>query len=243
MPPEEFTLDDEAGSQLNETLDALAQLPPVQQHAIDEAQRQQAAQSEESQQTETVVSPSSVKVDKNGVVFDEKIHTGSKLKDGTWRKRKVATETGSVLNTPKSAKKETAAKGGMTAEQKAAAARNAGAVCAAMMFRFGQAFGGEEFAPDDDAEAEFYAGVFGDYLLSKDVTAISPGFALLGALGMYAGSRATRPKTSAKISRIKTWFALRAAKWKVQKEFKKRGIVAQVEIKDGQLLVDGKEPK
>lgn len=207
----------------------IEQSPQVQEHAIAEAARQRAA--EESQ----------IPVDDHGVKFDPKIHTGSKLKSGHWRTKKGA----STLGTP--TKKSTAAKTGEVilsaeAEQKA---RAAGAAAANMLFASATMLFGEEFQPRSEKEAGFdekslMEQAFGDYFVAKNVADFPPGVTLAFVSLGYVTARLSMPKTKAKVSGFKTWLALRIARYKLKKEFKKAGIIARVEIKDGVLMVNGK---
>lgn len=204
--------------------------PDVQQHAIDEAARQRAT--EESQ----------IPVDDHGVKFDPKIHTGSKLKSGHWRTKKGA---GSTLG--KSAKQSTPKAGGelvMTVAQEQQS-RMAGAAAANMMFASLTMFFGEEWKPRTEKEAGFdekkmTEDAFGDYFVSKNWSDFPPGVTLAFVLIGYSFARLNMPKTKEKVSGFKTWIGLRYARYKLKKEFKKAGIVARVEIKDGVLTVNGK---
>lgn len=243
-----FTLDDEAGENkpgdnaqnkssepvvpgVEDHAAAIAeQAPAIQQHAIDEAERQR---------TET---DSQIPVDSKGVKFDPKIHTGSKLKSGEWRMRKGASSLGKP-----SAKKSTEAKTGeliLTAEQEGKA-RMAGAAAASMMFASLTQFFGDEWQPRSEREAGFderklMSDAFGDYFVAKNISDFPPGITLAFVTMGYFCARLNMPKTKEKVSRFKTWIALRIAKRKLKKEFAKAGIVARVEIKEGVLMVNGK---
>lgn len=246
--PEAFSLDD--SPDLAAAAENLADnMPPPQEHAIAAASEGEESPTAEistapaHQNGGTSAPPSSTKTDKFGVPFDPEKHTGSLLKSGHWREKKAKAAPASQLNIPggkkpaaTAAQKSTA----LTPEEKNARALNAGRVAASVQFQIGQMFGGKEFAPDSPEELDFYSKAWADYLVTKETPDLPPGVVLLGMLVAYPASRANRPETAAKISRARSWLALRITAWKLKREYKKRGIVARVEIKDGVLLVDGK---
>lgn len=242
MPP--FSLDDEQADNAapvensststpgvaEHAAEIIAASPEVQQHAVDEATRQRAA--EESQ----------TPVDDFGVKFDPKIHTGSKLKSGHWRTKKGA----STLNTPKSRAATTPKSGElvMTAEQEQKA-RMAGAAAVSMMVASLTMFFGDEWQPRTEKQCGYdeegmLKQAAGDYAVSKNWTDFPPGITFAFVSLGYIVARFQMPKTRQKVSSFKTWLALRIAKRKLKKEFKKAGIVANVEIKEGVLMVNGK---
>lgn len=203
--------------------------PEVQQHAIDEAARQSAA------------SEAEIPVDSKGVKFDSKIHTGSKLKSGEWRTRKTA----STLNVPKKSKAQSGGGELVMTELQEQKARMAGAAAASMMFASLTQFFGDEWQPRTEKEAGFderklMGDAFGDYFVAKNISDFPPGVTLAFVTLGYFCARLNMPKTKEKVSTFKTWCALRYARYKLKKEFKKQGIVARVEIKDGVLTVNGK---
>jgi len=237
MAEKKFSLDDEPATQtLPATVpadvaahaDEIAQASPeVQQHAIDEHARQESTTQAEAEK------------DINGTAFDAKLHTGSKLKSGEWRKRK------SVLGTP-TPKKTADAKTGtvMTADQEGAS-RAAGAAAASMMFSSMTMLMGDEWHPRTEKAAGFdenklMGQAFGDYFVAKGVTDFPPGVTLSFMMLGYISARMQMPKTRSKMQTFKTWCGIRYAAYKLKKEFKKKGIVAVVEIRDGVLTVDGK---
>jgi hypothetical protein len=215
--------------------DILGTMPDVQQHAIDQHQQKQQDALDNAER------------DDAGTPFDPAIHTGTKLKNGTWRLRKGAKNPGSVV----AQSRTRSANGGPSAAvqsaptvdvEKVAAAQAAGAMAASAVFMACRGFGGEEWKPTP-AEVEMQSAAWGAYFLAKDITDMPPGMMLCIALGSYAGPRFSMPQTSAKVGRVKNWIALRIAKRKIKQELRKRGLNMRVEIKDGVLLVDGKLPE
>lgn len=205
-----------------------AQSPDVQQHAIDEAERQRKE------------ADAQIPVDSKGTKFDAAKHTGTKLKSGEWRMKRGA----STLAAPRTKKTE-AITGTVLSADQIAQSRAAGAAAAAMMFSSCTMLFGDEWQPRSEKECGFdeknlMGQAFGDYFVAKGVTDFPPGVTLAFMTLGYITARFSMPKTRSKLSRFKSWLALRIAKRKLIKEFKKRGIIANVEIKDGVLLVDGK---
>lgn len=208
-----------ADSQEAETI--AGAMPEVQEHAV--AQHENAV-------AETAAQ---VEKDSDGVAFDSKIHTGTKLKSGQWRKRKA----GSIVAAPSKKKgKEATPTEPQTADE--SQARAAGVVAAGTMFMFCRALMGEEWNPSAD-EVEMQNTAWGNYFVAKGIKDIPPGAALLMAVGAYAGPRFTKPKTQARVSAAKTWVVLRIARWKIRRALKQQGIAAEVTIQDGEIFIDG----
>lgn len=223
--PEGFSFDEStpAGDAAAEILGAM---PDVQQHAIDQ------------HETATAEAAANVEKDADGVPFDAKIHTGSKLKSGKWRLRKAAQSPGSTVATPRGKKNAaTTETADASAAEKLASANAAGAMAAASVFMLGRAFGGKEWEPTPQ-EVEMQSAAWGAYFLAKDVTDFPPGVALTIAIGAYAAPRFQMPETKKKMGRFRNWIALRIARSKLRKEFKKRGIEANVHIRDGELWIN-----
>lgn len=201
--------------------DAIAgAMPEVQEHAV--AQHENATAEAEAQ----------IEKDSDGVAFDSKIHTGSKLKSGQWRKRKA----GSVVAQP--SKKKGAKDPAPTPSADESQARAAGVVAAGTIFMFCRGIMGDEWTPTND-EVTMQNEAWGNYFVAKGIKDIPPGAALLMAIGAYAGPRFTKPKTQAKVSAAKAWIVLRIAKWKIKRALKQQGIAADVTIKDGEIFIDG----
>lgn len=171
-----------------------------------------------------------VERDKNGIAFDATIHTGSRLKDGTWRVRRSAKGLASKVAKP----------AGSVDAANEAQSRAAGAAAAGALFMLGRAFGGEEWAPTAE-EVKMQSDAWSNYFVAKNVRDFPPGIALVIAVGSYAGPRLAMPKTREKMGRAKSWFTLRAIKWRVTRELKRRGIAATVVIRDGDLFINGQQ--
>ncbi len=233
-----FSLDDEetsTSSATPTTPDAAAHAqeiinasPDVQEHAIkavtDSAQQADAA----------------VELDKNGVKFDATKHTGTKLKDGSWRKKK-----GSVLGSTPAEKKPLAGATPMLTPEQEGMSRAAGAAAINLVFGTMTQLFGDEWQPRTKAvagydERELMQTAAGDYCVAKGITDFPPGVTL-SILGFgYFIARFQMPVTKQKLSGFKAFVAIRWMKYKTKKEFKKAGILARVEIVDGVLMVDGK---
>lgn len=227
MPPENppaFSFDENSADAAEQILGTM---PEVQQHAIDQ------------HETQTREAAANVEKDSDGVPFDATIHTGTKLKSGQWRKRKVAGNPGSTVAAPRGKKNAAAStpEADASAAEKIASANAAGAMAAASVFMLGRAFGGKEWEPSPQ-EVEMQAQAWGAYFLAKDITDFPPGMALCIAIGAYAGPRFQMPETKKKMGKVRNWIALRIARRKIRAEFKKRGIEANVHIKDGQLFIN-----
>lgn len=188
----------------------------------------------------------SVELDSEGVPYDPNIHAATRTQTaaGRWKKRRGSKSTLAVA--PK--RKNDAA---VTAEvDQTQKARAAGVVAARSMFTLGQMFGGPEWAPisvDKDGapsmeeydERKMMEQAFADYFIAKGVTEVSPGMGLTIAMLAYAGPRFTMPQTKARASAAKSWLSLRIAKWKLQRELKKRGVEAKVTVNDGEIFING----
>jgi hypothetical protein len=235
MDPE-FTLDSETEKAAG---DIISQMPDVQEHAI------AAAEAERGTDTPPAASAEGGEnVDVNGVAFNPDIHTGSKLKSGAWRERKNKGTTATPKAKSVVAGKTSSAAGGIPAgpSQEEINARAAGAAAAGALVTVGMMIGGEEWQPITEPvnEMEQLSNAFGNYFVAKGVNDFPPGVALSMAICMYALPRFTQPKTQTRVRSLKNWLVLRAAKWKVKRELKKRGVHAEVSISDGQLLINGK---
>lgn len=220
-----FTFDDSVAGVGEEIL---GKMPDVQEHAV------------AAHEAKTAEAEATAERDDAGTPFDPALHTGTKLKDGTWRKRKTPGTPGSFV----AARRSKSAPGAATAAPAVDANAEAiatGTVIATLFLGACQSVGGEEWEPTQH-ERDFQTAAWQAYCVAKNLKELSPGLALCVAIGSYAAPRFTKPRTAAKVGRIKTWFALRIARWKLRKELAKRGITAKVEIVDGALLIDGKDP-
>lgn len=188
-------------------------------------------------------------VDSAGVAFDPAKHTGTKLKSGRWREKRKPKQ----VTDPRAPQAPAAASVGapvINEEELKLAAESA----AASIFMLGMLCGGEEWQPlGDDGKLEpvneksLVTMAFQDYFRAKGITKLPPSTSLMLALGGYAVPRFFMPKTKERVSGAKTWFGVRLAKWKLKREFKKRGINAAVSIRGSRstnvydsILIDGK---
>lgn len=213
----------------------MSDAPEVQTHVVEQHTREQAG----------------APIDSDGVAFDATIHAsdssgnGIKTATGKWRKRRGAGKSGSTGSRVGGAS-STTSPAGPTAEQQAA--RAAGIAMTQMVFILGQAFGGAEWAPrtisNEKGDVVMDENVMMTqahvaYCEAKGISDIPPGVALAFAYISYAAPRFTMPETKKRAAKVRTWFTLQFAKWKVKRELKKRGIKARVEVNNGELLVDG----
>jgi hypothetical protein len=211
----------------------LGQMPEVQQHAIDQHESLQQLQEENAEK------------DSNGTPFDATIHTGSKLKDGTWRKRKNPQANASPSYVANSRKKqaETNTQETATALDTNAEAMACGAAIAATFLGACHMIGGEEWEPSKE-EVAYQTQAWQQYCVAKQFKDFPPGLALSIAMMAYVGPRLRMPKTAEKVGKAKSWISLRVVKWKIKRELKKRGISAVVTIgKSGdgrnEILING----
>lgn len=213
----------------------MSEAPDVQQHAVDEHESQQ--------QT----ADADVETDAEGTPFDGRIHTGTKLKNGTWRLKRNPSAEGSRVVNPRASKSKTEAVAVDTTEiDNDAKAIASGKAAAHLIFMLGQTLGGQEWKPQQ-AEIEFQEGAWIGYARASNMQDIPPGLILCIALASYAGPRFAQPETRARVGKVRNWFGLRIAKWKIKKELKKRGIEATVTIKGSnsknhmdEILINGK---
>lgn len=223
-----FSFDDEAADSAASQI--IGDMPTPQEHAIAAHEAKEAAEA------------ASVEVDDEGTPFDPAIHTGTKLKNGTWRKRK---NPGSVSPRSRVARPRGESFEQVSPEQQQAVqletqARAAGAAAAATLFMLGQMIGGPEWQPQPE-EIELQNKAWGDYFVAKGHTDFPPGLALTVAIVGYAGPRFMMPETQSRVSKAKAWIALRLTKWKVNKEYKRRGVKMRARIEGGKLIIPSEE--
>lgn len=219
-----FTFDESVAGVGDEILN---KMPDVQEHAV------------AAHEAKTAEAEATAERDSDGTPFDAALHTGTKLKDGTWRKRKTPGTPGSFVAAPRA--RTSSAKSAAPAVDPNAEAIATGTVIATLFLGACQSIGGEEWEPAQH-ERDFQTSAWQAYCVAKGMKELSPGLALSVAIGSYAMPRFTKPKTAARVGRVKTWIALRVARYKLRKELAKRGITAKVEIVEGALLIDGKDP-
>jgi hypothetical protein len=199
-----FTLDDDPT--LNAAHDDIAsdQSPP-QQHAIDEAQRQQASEAAANGAGE------SIELDALGIPWDPSIHAkgkdgrGVKSKTtGAWKKRRGLGGSASTLSRGAGQTQPDPAAEREQIEQASAEtqARMAGAMMAQLQIRLSVGIGGVHFLPRELRipgappinEAEMLTAAWGDYFVARGVTMLPPWAALLGAMSMYYLPRFNEPE-------------------------------------------------
>lgn len=213
----------------------MSEAPDVQQHAVDEHESQQQAVDENAEK------------DSAGTPFDGRIHTGTRLKDGTWRLKRNPSAEGSRVSRPRGKKEAAADSTSVSVEvDNDAKAIASGKAAAHLIFMLGQTLGGPEWKPEQP-EIEFQEGAWIGYARASNMQDIPPGLILCIALASYAGPRFTQPETRARVGKVRHWVGLRVAKWKIKKELKKRGIEATVTIKGSntknamdEILINGK---
>ena len=211
-------------------------MPDVQEHAVQQAQREQAAANDDTR-------------DKQGAQFDPNIHvTGPDGKGmltvrGTWaqkRGRKAGNATGvtpspsvrnSTLGGPAAPASPQAAQ---LAQQQAqeAQSRAAGVAAAELLFMCGKMIGGEEWEPMQNKaigmdERTMMHGAFGDYFVASGVKDIPPGAALTFCIVAYIAPRFAMPKTQTRYQKVKGAIVT----WWVNRKLRKQGLDVQVQAK------------
>lgn len=190
--------------------DLAADMPAVQQHAIDLAMQNAGQQAQ---------TPSG-----NGEAFNPAIHAtnpdGSpKMRvDGGFalkRGRKSGAATQSKVAKPQSAATP-------QVSESEVAARQSGAVMAALCIQLGVVMGGDEWQPrrDDSIgldEQKQMENAFANYFTAKGYTDIPPGAALAICIGAYALPRFTMPKTRTRLAKVKDWVVAKFVQWRARK--------------------------
>jgi len=243
-PSSEVPLDNDTGDEASEII---GDQPSVSEHAIAAVGESTVA---EASGDEAAPPPADGEKDSAGEVWNASVHSANKQKTakGVWRrKRGAGANTTSRVILPDQ-KAKLAAEAGETAKNNA---NMAGAAAANSIFLLGTMFGGEEwrpitidekglsFAPVD--EKAMMQEAFANYMLAKGVTDFPPGLTLAMALMSYVAPRLAMPKTKERMKGIKGWIALRLAKRRIKKAFKKNGINAEVSIEANKLLINGRE--
>jgi hypothetical protein len=225
-----YDIEGSADDLLTQTGESLiAEIPEPQQHAIDQAATDTAA--------EGGATAASVELDALGVPWNPEIHAtsattgkGVRTAKGAWRKRKGIKGSASYINdgAPKTDTKEPdqAEVARATAEQQS---RMAGAMVAQTMIYISIGIGGDEFAPKDIRipggnvynEKDMLSQVWGDYFAAKGVVDIPPGIALLGGLSMYYLPRLREPKVRERGGKFVRWIKEKSSRvflwWKYRK--------------------------
>lgn len=236
-----ITLDNVTGDEASEIIE---DKPPVSEHAIAAAgpKIQEENNSDQSNQSDG-------EKDSAGDAWNPDIHSANKLKTkqgGKWRRKRGAGAASKVILPDQRAQQ--LAQAGETAKNNA---RMAGAAAANSIFLLGTMFGGEEWRPitvDESGitfspidEKKMMSEAFSEYMLAKGITDFPPGLTLTMALVSYVAPRLAMPKTKERMRGIKGWIALRLAKRKIKKAFKKNGIDADVTIDGNKILINGRE--
>lgn len=195
---------------LDDTLDAAhsdiaGDMPEPQQHAIDEAQRQQASEAAANGGGENI------DVDALGVPWNPEIHAtghdgkGVRTAKGGWRKKRGLGGSASTLNRGTRASAPTDSPEEREQIERASAdtqARMAGAMMAQLQVRLSVGIGGAHFLPRELRipgappinESEMLTAAWGDYFVAKGVTMLPPWAALMGAMSMYYLPRFNEPE-------------------------------------------------
>lgn len=216
-----FTLEEQTA----ETL--VGEMPEPQQHAIDEAQREAAADGGAGPAVDT---------DALGVPWNPELHAtgadgkGVRTTRGTWRKRRGLAGSASVLNTSGAAKGGDAAQPAEDPVAKAHAAnelacRKGGMMAARILVNISVGIGGDDFRPrmlegPDGAkinELEAIESAFGDYFIAKDIGDLPPGWMLVGVLSMYYLPRFQMPRTKEKARGFFAWCKAKWVSWRLRK--------------------------
>lgn len=237
---EEFSLDDDTEI---ESDSIIGDMPEVSEHAIVAAQQS----TPENNDNDGAVTGDK---DKAGEVWNADVHTANKQQTakGLWRRKrgKAGGVKSSSVALPDQREKQQA-EARETAKNNA---RMAGAAAANSIFLLGTMLGGEEWRPitidkegltfQDIDEKKVMSEAFSDYMLAKGVTDFPPGVTLAMALMSYVAPRLTMPKTKQRLKGVRGWIALRLAKRRIKKAFKKNNIDADVTIDGGNILINGR---
>lgn len=177
-----------------------------QQHAIDEAQRQQAQEAIANGGSE------SIELDALGIPWNPSVHAKGKdgrgvrsKTTGAWKKRRGLGGSASTLNRGAGAAEPANPEAERASIEQASAdtqARMAGAMMAQLQIRLSVGIGGVHFLPRELRipgappinEAEMLTAAWGDYFVARGVTMLPPWAALLGAMSMYYLPRFNEPE-------------------------------------------------
>lgn len=218
-----FSFDSPDAAATSAAEEILDSMPDVQEHAIRQHEQEQQEEQENN-------------VDIDGTPFDPELHTGTKTSAGRWRKKK---QSGSFVAKPRTRKSANVDSPVETQQVDVnAEAMATGTVIAQTILAMCSGIGGDEWKPTEN-ELQFQTQAWQAYCVAKNIKEFSPGWGVVIAMGSYALPRFSKPQTQAKVGRLKTWIALRYAKWKLKKELAKRGVKADVKIVNGALTIDG----
>lgn len=211
-------------------------MPDVQEHAVQQAAREQQAAND-------------APTDKQGATFDPSVHVtgpdgnGVMTVRGTWaqkRGRKAGnsapvTNPGTVRNSTLGGPAAPPSPQALHAQQLAqqeAQSRAAGVAAAEMLFVAGQAIGGDEWAPMLNKsigmdERSMMHGAFGEYFVKSGTKDIPPGAALTFCIMAYIAPRFAMPKTQSRYQRAKGAIVT----WWTNRRLRKMGLDVQVQQK------------
>lgn len=215
----DFSLDDEPAEHLSAIADSIiGETPEPQQHAIDQAQADAAAESAGDPSGSTEAQETDIL----GIPWNSEIHAtgkdgkGIRTQKGAWRRRKGLGGSASQLNTgrvpsaPRDAKADAAEVARSNSEIQA---RKGGEMFATILIRISCGIGGESFVPRvieapggiKFNEQEMLSGAFGDYFVATGKGDLPPGWALFGALAMYYLPRLSQPEVKKRVGGIAGW--------------------------------------
>lgn len=208
-------------------------MPDVQEHAVQQAQREQQA----------------IATDKQGAQFNPATHVvgadgqGILTVRGTWAQKRgrKAGNTAPVTNAPTVRNSTLGGPAASPSPQAAqilqqqaqdAQSRAAGVAAAELLFMCGQMIGGEEWQPMVNKtigmdERTLMHGAFGDYFVASGVRDIPPGAALTFAIVAYIAPRFAMPKTQSRYAKIRGTVVT----WWVNRKLRKQGLDVQVQAK------------
>lgn len=207
--------------------DIAEELPEPQQHAIDQAQREQG--------DDVAASGGAMDVDALGIPWNPQIHStgkdgkGVKTAKGTWRKKRGIAGSASQLNTgaaPASDAGAAAPSQPAGPSQHEIACRRGGMMAARLQVQLSVGIGGEVFIPRllkgpggiDINEMEMLEQSWGDYFVAKGVEDLPPGWALFGAMAMYYLPRLNTPQVRERAGGFIGWIKAKYASWRLRRK-------------------------
>lgn len=207
-----------------------AEMPEVQEHAIQAAQEQIAQEKEAAPSVETPNdTPSGVpikgKTDDVGRLFNTDIHeTGPdggpiiNARGFIKKKRGGAAQKagGSYAKAPSDKPRPASAPAASATPEQYAAT---GAVAATALEAIACMIGGDEFQTEK-GEKDAMAMAFGKYFESQQIKDVPPGVALMTVCGFYVLKRWNRPQFTEKRQRWGSWVKEKWLKWRAKRNFR-----------------------
>lgn len=178
------------------------EMPEVKQNAIDAAKADAASTSEQARPSGT---PRKGETDEDGRPYDPAIHeTPMRLnKSGFIAKKRGGTAQKNLRNGVQPAQASKAILPGIAQEATPDAnVETCAQVCAGMFLTTATVIGGDDLAPENDAEAARVKSIFHEYFKVKGAVDIPPGVALAFGLGMYVVTKWNKPKFVARRATI-----------------------------------------